>query len=32
VVFGDPIPPETFDSSRTPNEWAQWVRAKVYEL
>lgn len=32
VVFGDPIPPETFDGSRTPYEWAQWVRAKVYEL
>lgn len=32
VVFGDPIPPETFDSSRSPYEWAQWVRAKVYEL
>lgn len=32
VVFGDPIPPETFDNSRTPYEWAQWVRAKVYEL
>ena len=32
VVFGDPIPPETFDDSRTPAEWAQWVRSKVYEL
>ena len=32
VVFGDPIAPETFDSSRTPYEWAQWVRSKVYEL
>ena len=32
VVFGDPIPPETFDGSRTPYEWAQWVRSKVYEL
>lgn len=32
AVFGDPIPPETFDSSKTPYEWAQWVRAKVYEL
>ena len=32
VVFGDPIPPEIFDSSRTPYEWAQWVREKVYEL
>lgn len=32
IVFGNPIPPETFDSSRTPVEWAQWVREKVYEL
>lgn len=32
VVFGDPIPPEAFDGSRTPYEWAQCVRAKVYEL
>lgn len=32
VVFGDPIPPETFDKSRSALEWAQWVRAKVYEL
>ena len=32
VVFGDPIPPETFDGSRTPYEWAQWVRSQVYEL
>ena len=32
VVFGDPIRPEVFDGSRTPYEWAQWVREKVYEL
>ena len=32
VVFGDPIPPETFDKSRSAYDWAQWVRAKVYEL
>lgn len=32
VVLGDPIPPETFDSSRKPLEWAAWVREKVYQL
>jgi len=32
VVIGEPIPPEKFDSSRSANEWAQWVRQKVYEL
>ena len=32
VVVGDPIPPETFDKSRKPLEWAAWVRDKVYQL
>ena len=32
VVFGEPIPPETFDSSKTPAEWAAWVREKAYSL
>ena len=32
VVFGKPIPYATFDKSRTPVQWAQWVREKVYEL
>jgi putative hemolysin len=32
VLFGDPIPPETFDKSKTDTEWAAWVREKVYEL
>ncbi len=32
VVFGKPIPPETFSAEKTPFEWAQWVRAQVYEL
>ena len=32
VVFGDPIPPETFDSSKSPAQWAAWVREKVYNL
>lgn len=32
VTFGKPIPWQTFDRSKTPAEWAQWVRGKVYEL
>lgn len=32
VSFGKPIPWQTFDKSKTPTEWAQWVRARVYEL
>ena len=32
IIFGKPIPPETFDNSKTDTEWAAWVREKVYEL
>jgi 1-acyl-sn-glycerol-3-phosphate acyltransferase len=32
VVFGKPIPWETFDSSRSPLEWAEWVKSRSYEL
>jgi hypothetical protein len=32
IKFGKPIPPETFDNSKTDAEWAAWVREKVYEL
>ncbi len=32
IIFGDPIPPETFDSSRSHYEWAQWVRKRAYKL
>lgn len=32
VVIGDPIPADAFDKSRSPVEWAQWVRKKVYEI
>lgn len=32
VRFGQPIPYQTFDRSRTPNEWALWVQDKVYQL
>lgn len=32
VTFGQPIPWQTFDSTRSHIEWAQWVKDKVYEL
>ena len=32
VTFGKPISWQTFDKSKTPAQWAQWVRDKVYEL
>lgn len=32
VSFGKPIPWQTFDKSKTPMEWAQFVEEKVYEL
>jgi putative hemolysin len=32
IVFGKPIPPETFDASKSATEWAAWVREKVYQL
>ena len=32
VTFGKPIPPEFFDKSRTPLEWAAYVREQVYKL
>ncbi len=32
VKIGKPIPWQTFDQSRTPAQWAQWVRAKVYKI
>ncbi len=32
VVFGKPIPWQSFDRSRNPKEWAQEVRAAVYDL
>lgn len=30
--IGKPIPWQTFDRTRTPQQWAQWLRARVYEL
>ncbi|MDY0253970.1 MAG: 1-acyl-sn-glycerol-3-phosphate acyltransferase [Tenuifilaceae bacterium] len=32
IVIGDPIPFDTFDGSKTLQEWAKWVKARVYEL
>ena len=32
VRFGKPIPPETFDRSKSDQEWASWVKERVYEL
>jgi len=32
VAIGKPIPWQTFDRSRKPAEWAQWVQDRVYEL
>ena len=32
VYFGNPIPWQTFDKSRKPQEWADMVREKTYNL
>lgn len=32
ITIGKPIPWQTFDKSRKPREWAQYVRNIVYEL
>ena len=32
VRIGKPIPWQTFDRTRTPDEWAQWVQDQVYGL
>lgn len=32
VKIGKPIPPETFDRSKSNHEWAQWVREQVYAM
>jgi putative hemolysin len=32
VRFGKPTPHQTFDSSRTPAQWAQWVEEEVYKI
>ena len=32
LVFGKPIPWETFDKTRSALEWAEWVKSKSYDL
>ncbi|WP_080905529.1 1-acyl-sn-glycerol-3-phosphate acyltransferase [Parabacteroides sp. Marseille-P3160] len=32
IYFGRPIPWQSFDKSRKPEEWAEWVKDKVYKL
>ncbi len=32
VRIGKPIPYQTFDNSRTPQQWAQWVEDEVYKI
>lgn len=32
LVFGKPIPWQTFDNSKSPLEWADWVKSRSYEL
>lgn len=32
AVFGAPIPYTVFDKSKSPSEWAGWIREEVYKL
>lgn len=32
IVFGKPIPAETFDASRSDSEWASYLRGEVYNM
>jgi putative hemolysin len=32
LIFGERIQWQTFDKSRTPVEWSDWVRSKTYQL
>jgi 1-acyl-sn-glycerol-3-phosphate acyltransferase len=32
LVFAKPIGWETFDRTKSPGEWADWVKSRVYEL
>ena len=32
ITIGKPIPWQTFDHSKKPVEWAQWVKDRVYDL
>ena len=32
LVFGEKIPYSFFDKSKTPSQWAEWVKAECYKL
>ncbi len=32
ITFGEPIPWQTFDNSKSDQEWADWVKEKLYRL
>lgn len=32
LTIGKPIPYTTFDKSKTPNEWAEWVKEETYKM
>jgi Putative hemolysin len=32
IFFGEPISWQTFDESKTPQEWAEWVKQIVYNM
>jgi hypothetical protein len=32
IIFGDIIPWNTFDQSRSEQQWAEYVKQRVYEL
>ena len=32
LIFGSRIPWQTFDHSKSPTEWAEWVKLRSYEL
>lgn len=32
LVFGEKIPWQTFDKSKTVTEWAEWVKSRTYDL
>ncbi|MBR4708726.1 MAG: glycerol acyltransferase [Bacteroidaceae bacterium] len=32
IIIGQPIPYSTFDNSRSPKEWASWLRDQCYAL
>lgn len=32
IYFGQPVPWQTFDATRTPKEWANWMKTITYQL